>query len=226
MEPGDAQDLAARIDGLETELGAIRSRSDERGSLAVRAVELEAEIQAVAARLDARGLSKRSILDEIRIASPCTASWNEMEGDERVRHCKACDRQVFSLSAMTRREAEQVLAEHELPCVRLYQRSDGTVMTSDCPVGRRRMRVRNVIAVAGSAAVLAALAILRSDPMSPKVPSAERGLDQVQDASNRMVKAALRPVPAPSSTPDGRWTAGGITWPPPVPPPHPRGVKP
>jgi hypothetical protein len=192
MEPGDAQDLAARIDGLEAQLVALRLRSDARGSLAVREVELGAEIHAVRARLDARAQPKRSLLDDVRVASPCPASWDEMEGDDRVRHCKACDRQVFYLSAMTRLEAETLLAEHASPCVRLWRRADGTVMTSDCPVGRRRMRVRNVIAVAGSAAVLAALAIVQRDPQLPDVRDAECGLDKAQNRAERVAEAVKR----------------------------------
>ena len=39
---------------------------------------------------------------------------------------------------MTREEAHQLIAQHEGGvCVRLYRRADGTVITADCPVGKR-----------------------------------------------------------------------------------------
>jgi outer membrane protein OmpA-like peptidoglycan-associated protein len=44
------------------------------------------------------------------IASQCHASWDEMHGDERSRHCDACERRVFDLSARTEVEARAVLA--------------------------------------------------------------------------------------------------------------------
>lgn len=49
-------------------------------------------------------MSKKSKL-QLTVASPCPASWDDMEGDD---------------------------------CVRFYQREDGTVLTSDCPVGANR----------------------------------------------------------------------------------------
>lgn len=73
-------------------------------------------------------------LHRIDIASPCTASWEKMKGDERVRHCDDCNKNVFNLSAMPEAEAAALLAENVngALCVRFYRRADGTVMTSDC----------------------------------------------------------------------------------------------
>ena len=81
----------------------------------------------------------RARLDELRIATPCGASWDAMEGDERTRHCKQCDRSVHDLSHLTLREARLLLARREgRLCVRLYRREDGTLLTRDCPDWRRR----------------------------------------------------------------------------------------
>ena len=78
-------------------------------------------------------------LSNLRVASPCKERWADMTGDEQVRLCSGCDRQVYNLSEMTRDEAEAVLAARGIkPCVRFYQRADGTVMTKDCPTRPRR----------------------------------------------------------------------------------------
>ena len=50
------------------------------------------------------------ILRRVRIASPCSASWERMEGDERVRFCRECNLNVYNLSGMTKREAESLVA--------------------------------------------------------------------------------------------------------------------
>ena len=73
-------------------------------------------------------------LDHVRIATPCPASWDSMEGDDRVRFCGSCRLNVYNLSGMTRREATELLklVEGRL-CIRLLRRKDGTVLTQDCP---------------------------------------------------------------------------------------------
>src|SRR5262245_42133081 len=77
-----------------------------------------------------------SLLDRIVIASPCMAAWAEMKGDERVRFCDLCKLNVYNLSAMTRPEAERLIAEKEgCLCATFYRRQDGTILTRDCPVG-------------------------------------------------------------------------------------------
>lgn len=82
-----------------------------------------------------------SVLDHVRIASPCSASWVSMKGDDKARFCESCSKNVYNLSAMTRPEAEALILEKEgRLCATYYQRSDGTVLTSDCPVGLRRAR--------------------------------------------------------------------------------------
>jgi hypothetical protein len=84
------------------------------------------------------------VLENLRIATPCTADWDEMRGDDRVRFCGQCEKNVYNLSAMSRAEAEALVAGREgRMCVRLYQRHDGTVLTSDCPVGAERARWRH-----------------------------------------------------------------------------------
>jgi hypothetical protein len=77
-----------------------------------------------------------SFLEEIEIASPCSADWAKMEGDDRVRFCKECRKNVYNISTLSRSAAEQLVRETEgVSCVRLYRRPDGTVITNDCPVG-------------------------------------------------------------------------------------------
>lgn len=78
---------------------------------------------------------------KLKIASPCPARWSEMTGDERKRFCASCQKHVYNLGAMRVAEVKSLIQETEgKVCIRMYQRSDGTVMTADCPVGLRRVR--------------------------------------------------------------------------------------
>jgi len=101
------------------------------------------------------------VLESIRIAQPCSADWDDMSGDDRVRFCGKCEKNVYNLSAMSREEGEALVRDKEgRLCVRLYQRADGTVITNDCPVGVRRARLRaRVWAKISSAAASAALVL-------------------------------------------------------------------
>jgi len=83
-------------------------------------------------------------LNNIKIASPCVADWNEMYGDSRRRFCGDCKLNVYNLSGMTRHEAETLItnAEGGRLCVRFYKRADGSVMTKDCPVGWAKVKLR------------------------------------------------------------------------------------
>lgn len=80
-------------------------------------------------------------LDNIKIASPCPADWNEMYGDDCKRFCSECKLNVYNISNMTRQEAESFLINSEgRVCVKFYRRKDGTVLTKDCPVGWQKLK--------------------------------------------------------------------------------------
>jgi hypothetical protein len=98
------------------------------------------------------------ILDDVRVATPCSVPWDSMAGNGRVRSCVKCSKQVFNISNMSRADAEVLLREHvEGVCVRFYRRLDGTILTTDCPVGIRSRLTQMVLT---SAVVTVAAGIL------------------------------------------------------------------
>jgi hypothetical protein len=99
-------------------------------------------------------------LDAIRIASPCRASWDRMDGNDRVRFCSECRKNVYNLSAMPRAEAEALVNREESMCVRFFRRSDGTVLNGDCPVGLKRWRRRLAAGLLAAGAAMVLLAFL------------------------------------------------------------------
>lgn len=89
-------------------------------------------------------ISNRDLLSHTSVASPCPASWEAMSGDDKVRFCSECKLNVYNLSEMSKTEAEKLLRSHEGDrlCIRLYLRADGTIITQDCPVGIRLLKIR------------------------------------------------------------------------------------
>lgn len=166
-----------------------------------------------------------SPLNNLKIASPCSANWDEMYGNERKRFCGDCKLNVYNLSGMTKYDAENLLAVSEgRLCVRYFQRSDGTVLTADCPVGWARVKRR--LSVAATAAFsmllallggLAAVSFLRKNVETvrrvvlPFAPTVEK--------EPVIMGAIAMPSPTPTPKPTPKSTKGGWTMGKPAPPP-------
>lgn len=184
---------------LVDELARLEAKASELAGVAADRDRIAAELVRVRADLDQQRARRSPIrLDNLRVASPCKESWAKMTGDERVRACARCEKQVFNLSQMTRAEAEDLLATRGITaCVRFYRRADGTVMTEDCPVGARGVR-RNVAIAAGVIAVTAGSAGLAA-MMTHETPSRMplQGAVSIHDVEPEMGKMAMPDLPPP-----------------------------
>ena len=82
-----------------------------------------------------------------------------MSGDAQVRFCGKCEKNVYSLDALTVEEIRTLLLRNEgKVCWRFFVRRDGTVLTKDCPVGLQRVRMRVRASLAAAAAIFLASA--------------------------------------------------------------------
>lgn len=69
-------------------------------------------------------------LDNLHIASPCTADWNRMVGNEQVRFCEHCKLSVHNISEMRASDALRLVRNSKgRLCVRYVSTSEGTVKT-------------------------------------------------------------------------------------------------
>jgi hypothetical protein len=181
--------------------------------------------------------------DDIRVAAPCHAAWDDMVGSDSVRFCASCQKNVFNLSGMQRDEAIELLRATEgRACVRFYRRADGTVLTEDCPVGvrlllRRAKKMTLAAAAVSAAAVAAVVAFLGGSFISKKLfPEPEHVMGSIAAMPPPAVDPVVEPVVMgqaiapvvpdvvpPVVTPDV--VMGEYTPPPPKPPkprkPHP-----
>lgn len=154
-------------------------------------------------------------LESVRIASPCSVPWSSMEGDDRRRHCRQCDRAVYDLSSLSRDEAEALVgaraATGERLCVSFFVRQDGTVLTADCPVGLAAVRRR----LAWIAASLGALLALVAGVVGLRQLSGGRGggggwfsPPATRIAGEMWVPTPTPPRPAPTTAPAGPGAPG------------------
>ncbi len=149
-----------------------------------------------------------SPLNNIKIASPCSARWEEMFGNERKRFCGECKLNVYNLSGMTKYDAENLLLVSEgRLCVRYFQRNDGTVLTADCPVGWAKVKQR--LSVAATAVFSMLLAFVG-------------GLTALTFLNK--YGGLVTKIPSPFATPTPRPLMGAIAMPSPSPTPTPKAT--
>jgi hypothetical protein len=154
----------------------------------------------------------RFSLETLEIASPCGVPWEHMPGDDRTRFCPQCRKHVYNLAALSRAEAEDLLRRTEgRLCVRLFRRADGTVLTSDCPIGLRTLRRRLAWATAG--AVVLFLAFFGR---ALGIPNPGRG--QVGGSLREQLPRPVQVVLDWLDPPERTATMGAVC---PVPPPAP-----
>ena len=67
-------------------------------------------------------MKKSGLIDSVRVQSPCSEDWDQMSGDDQVRFCSHCSRNVNDLSAMTRKDALKLVRRSKGNlCVRFVQ---------------------------------------------------------------------------------------------------------
>lgn len=137
------------------------------------------------------------VLGSIKIASPCHASWDAMAGDERVRYCGECRLHVYNFSGMAREEIDALMREKEgRLCVRLFRRTDGTVLTADCAVGAARVRRRWAV-IGGIVATLLALIGAGAFAKREEIASGTRNSSLRRIQPFKAVLGWLFPIPPP-----------------------------
>lgn len=143
-----------------------------------------------------------SPLDNLHIASPCSASWDAMNGDDKARFCKGCQKNVFNISLMSRQEAEALIrAKEGNLCVRFAQREDGTVITQDCPVGVEKSKVVALrpwrYFVSGISALIASLVTALGGQASESKQCTVTGFAAKGATPAKSTATTSAPVPAP-----------------------------
>lgn len=112
-------------------------------------------------------------LAQVMIASPCSIGWENMTGDDRIRHCGECKKSVYNTSLMSVDEILVVTGKADA-CLRIYRRADGTMMVDDCPKALRPIRDR-IRAASKIAASVCGLLISFSSAFAQGVGKTEKG---------------------------------------------------
>lgn len=96
-------------------------------------------------------MKHKKFLDSINVETPCHESWDEMTGNDKIRFCSHCAKDVHNLSAMTRTRAEKIIEDSNGKiCVRYAKNPQGETITTAPPkftqIKRRAVIAAGVIA--------------------------------------------------------------------------------
>jgi hypothetical protein len=94
---------------LQRETGRLETQLDQASN-----ADSIAELAPVRHGFAGEGRKPAIDLPSLRLGFACRQRWEDMIGGARVRACGGCNRPVFNLSAMTREDAEAVLATRGL----------------------------------------------------------------------------------------------------------------
>ena len=161
-------------------------------------------------------MKTNDLLANVRIASPCTARWGHMAGDDSARYCAQCSKHVYNLSALTAEAATTLIREKEGQlCARFYQRDDGTMLTADCPVGSSRAwsRIKQWVWAGATAAVMAVAGVWRGQAAEPQ-PSDAKTVKAGVKGQPRELLGDVCVTPRITNAPPARFVMGVVCVPP------------
>ena len=71
-------------------------------------------------------------LENVTVPNPCPMSWEQMTGNDEIRHCASCQHKVYNISEMPKRRALKVLNQPEnTVCISYYRDDQNQIVTQN-----------------------------------------------------------------------------------------------
>lgn len=142
-------------------------------------------------------MATRKFIDNVRVASPCTEDWNKMHGNDRVRTCDHCVKEVNNLSELTRKQAKQLVRSSDGNlCIRYFEHPVTKAPLFSAQFHQITRRTGIAAGVVGASISLATLTYAQGEPI--------RVEKQVPVDKSVVVEPLNRfdPLPTPTATPE------------------------
>lgn len=142
-------------------------------------------------------MATKRFIDNVRVARPCTEDWNKMQGNDRVRMCDHCVKEVNNLSELTRKQAKQLVRSSDGNiCIRYFEHPVTKAPLFSAQFHQITRRTGIAAGVVGASISMATLTYAQGGPVrSDNAPSAEKSV--IVEPLNRAV-----PQPTPTATPE------------------------
>jgi hypothetical protein len=129
-------------------------------------------------------MKRSDLLDRIEVKSPCSEIWDEMFGNDEIRFCSHCAKDVHNLSAMTRKTAAELITRSNGNiCVRYEKDQSGKIInmpTKPTQIARRANFAARIIA---TSLAITSLTYAQTD-QTPKNESVTQNDGREKKASN------------------------------------------
>lgn len=113
--------------------------------------------------------NKKNLLDRIDVSEPCSEDWEEMTGNDQVRFCSHCSKNVVDLSSYTRQRAEKLVRDSSGGlCVRYRKDERGRVVTAPPRFTQIKRRAKIAAGVLATTMSVASMAYTQGSPRLPQ----------------------------------------------------------
>jgi hypothetical protein len=137
-------------------------------------------------------MKKLTFLDSIDVKTPCSESWDEMTGNEQVRFCSHCAKDVHKLTEMTRKQARKLVAKSEGGiCVQYRRRPDGRIDTLKRQFHQITRNTGIAASVLGASLSISTLSYAQANPATPNSDSAEISQTDKKDSPNAVISGVV-----------------------------------
>ena len=131
---------------------------------------------------------KKDFLDSINVKSPCSESWDEMKGNDEVRFCSHCAKNVHDISAMTRAKAEKLVKNSNGKlCVRYVKNPNGKLITTPPKLTQIKRRATFAAGILATSLTFSALTYAQGQPIQSKEirkSNSKRKISKIRANSN------------------------------------------
>lgn len=139
-------------------------------------------------------MPSKLFLKNLTIPSPCSVDWNSMKGNDQVRFCEHCDLSVHNLSAMTRREAQRLVARSNgRLCVQFVTDANGKPLLAEAGMKLHRIsrRVSRIAAGAFTATLSVTSAVANSSQNSQSWQTDYANAPTISQPTSRLGTSSL-----------------------------------
>lgn len=129
-------------------------------------------------------MKRSDLLDRIEVKSPFSEIWDEMFGNDEIRFCSHCTKDVHNLSAMTRKTAAELITRSNgRICVRYEKDPSGKIINMPTKPTQIALRATFAAGILATSLAITSLTYAQTD-QTPKKESVTQNDGREKKASN------------------------------------------
>ncbi len=137
-------------------------------------------------------MKRKNFLDKIEVKSPCNESWDEMTGNDEVRFCSHCAKDVHNISAMNRADAEKLVKKSNGKlCVRYVKTSEGNLITAPPKLTQITRRATIAAGILATSLALSTLTYAQGEPIDRRDNSTKTKQDKSAKSETKQGLATI-----------------------------------